>query len=238
MDQQETNYNGKARDLRDGDWYWVHKTVIKAYAADMRAMGIAVYSCLAVMADRNQECFPSQQYIADVLGYSRATINKALKILRERGLIAVKKRNGCHCVYRLLKVRCKARETQLSKGGNSGVNQGDTNNNKLTRIINNIGNDSKKSGLSLSDKDGVFTPETREKLLALDIANGLKDRPHLSRYLSLANRYPEPILRRILSETKQVPDIKIRKSRAALFNHLLKKYVQETNHDPGDQSRN
>ena len=47
-------------------------------------MGIAVYNVLASMANRNQECFPSQQYIADCLGCSRATINKTLKALAGR----------------------------------------------------------------------------------------------------------------------------------------------------------
>ena len=34
------------RDLRNGDWYWVHKAVIQKYAQKVGAIGIAVYNFL------------------------------------------------------------------------------------------------------------------------------------------------------------------------------------------------
>ena len=127
-----------ARELKGGKWYWIHRAVIQDHAADIGAMGIAVYNVLASMADSNQECFPSQQYIADCLGYSRATINKAIKVLARHGLIGVEKRSPGHCVYRLLRVRCRAEETEMSNRGNRDVPPVDTNKNQLTRTNNNI----------------------------------------------------------------------------------------------------
>ncbi len=238
MDHEETTGEGKPRTLKGGGWYWVHKTLIRDHAPGIRAIGIAVYSCLASMANKKQECFPSQQYIADALGYSRATVSKTLKGLERCGLIAVIKRERGHCVYRLLAVRCQKDVGEMSTRGNRDVNQGDTNNNKVTRINNNTIGSVNKIGFSLSKHNEGTAPKTRAELLAMDIADGLKDRHRLSRYLSLAHQYPEQVLRQLLSEVKQVPDNRIRKSRGALFNHLLKKYVQETNHDSGDQSRN
>ena len=42
-----------------------------------------------------------------------------------------------------------------------------------------------------------------------------------------ARRFPESLLRKALGEAKEIPEEQIRKSRAALFNHLVRKYVKE-----------
>ena len=226
-----------ARELPRGEWYWINRTLIQ-HAASTGVMGIAVYNVLASMANRNQECFPSQQYIADCLGYSRPTINKAVKMLAARGLIAIVKRSPCHCVYRLLDLRCKASETVMSTRGNRGVRPVDTNKNRLTRINNDLIVCVKKEEFKLAVIGKGFIPETREELLAYDLAAALNERENVSWYLSLAKRYPESLLRQTLSEVRQIPESKIRKNRPALFNHVLKKHVEKTNHDPGYQSRN
>ena len=72
-----------------------------------------------------------------------------------------------------------------------------------------------------------FKPRTRQELLAFDLATALNDRKSLFVYLSYAKRYPESILRRILGDVKEIPAGKIKKSRAALFSYLIKKYAQE-----------
>ena len=74
-----------------------------------------------------------------------------------------------------------------------------------------------------SDSYNGFKPETKEELLALDLAQGLNDLQGLQFYLSYARRYPESFLRKILAEVRQIPAIKIKKSRGALFNHLVQK---------------
>jgi DNA-binding MarR family transcriptional regulator len=100
----DETYN--VRNLNDGDWYWIHKAVIKGYAKKINAAGIAVYNFLASMADGDQKCFPSQKYIADSLGYSRSHVHSTLKSLESNGLIWVEKRKR-HRVYHLLKVICQ-----------------------------------------------------------------------------------------------------------------------------------
>src|SRR3989304_2206183 len=91
------------RKMDEGGWYWIPKVVIQEYAPKVGTMGIAVYNFLASMADRNQSCFPSQQYIADRLGCSRPTVSRALKRLEVHGLIRKETRSRYHCVYRLLR---------------------------------------------------------------------------------------------------------------------------------------
>jgi len=68
-----------------------------------------------------------------------------------------------------------------------------------------------------------FTPRNREELIAVDLADTLDDYQGLPFYISLAKKYPETFLRRILEQVMQVPQEKIKKSRGALFNHLVQK---------------
>lgn len=97
----------EVRDLRNGDWYWIHKAVIQGYTQKVGAIGIAVYNLLASLAGRGQGCFPSQKYIARSLGYSRSYINEILKVLERNGLIRIEKKGRYHRIYHLLKVRCQ-----------------------------------------------------------------------------------------------------------------------------------
>lgn len=209
------------RDLRNGDWYWIHRAVIQDYALKIGAAGVTVYNLLASMADSGQLCFPSQKYMADSLGYSRATVNKTIKRLERAGLIKIEKRDRYHCRYSLLKVRCKAGETQMSTRGNSDVKYFDTNDNDITIINNDI--DRLKIIKSKFMTFKGFKPKTREELLAMDLAGELDDLPGLPLYLSIAKKYPEAFLRRALSEAKALPAHKIKKSRGAFFNYLIQK---------------
>lgn len=211
----------RVRDLRNGDWYWIPKAVIQK-APKIRAAGIAVYNFLASLANKNQICFPSQKYISKSLGYSRSYINEVLKRLEKNKLIKIEKKGRYHRTYYLLELRCQPERTQVSGIANRDVNYTDTNNNKLTRI--NINNNGNKNFLNFSSKG--FALRTKEDLLALDLADELNDRKNLSLYLHCAKKYPEPFLRRVLGEVKEIPTERIKKSKAALFTYLVKKYAE------------
>lgn len=213
----------KIRDLRNGDWYWIQKTIIKEYVPKVGAIGITVYNFLASMANNSQTCFPSQKYMAQCLGYSRATINKTLKLLSEAGLVRIEKRTRYHLVYSLLMVTRKGGGTQMLSGRNPDVTQGNTNDNKITRI-NNIDNNKIMMNPSFYSIPG-FKPKTKEELLALDLAEGLNDLNGLPLYISLAKRYPESFLRGVLSEVRKIPADKIKKTRGALFNYIVQKHA-------------
>lgn len=77
-------------------------------------------------------------------------------------------------------------------------------------------------------------PRNEKELLAMDLASALDDLKNFPLYLSCANKYPANLLRQILGEVKEVPLKKIKKSRGALFNYLVQKYVQKTNNNSGD----
>jgi len=214
--------NREARSLAHGDWYWIPRAVMKGHASEIGARALAVYNLLAAMADSRQSCYPSQKYMAERLGCSRSTVNKAVKTLAASGLIGIEKRSRYHLVYTLLQVGCRAGKTQMSKGGNRAVAPADTNDNK--GIINNNDIDMNKN--EPADRPSIpnFTPKTKEELLALDLARGLDDLKALPLYLAYARKYSEGALRRALSEARAVPAAQIKKSRGALFNHLIQKY--------------
>jgi len=230
----KANKINEIRDLRNGNWYWIDKMVINNFATKVGAVGITVYSFLASLADRSQGCFPSQKYIAESLGYSRATVNRTLKLLESYKLIRIDKRSRYHCVYKLLKVRCKASKTQMSSERNSDVNQMNTNNNKLAKLNNNIDMENKNFLNFNHNTYKSFKPKNRQELLALDLAESLDDLQGLPLYLSYSKKYPESFLRKVLGEVKEVPPGKIKKSKGALFNYLVKKYDKKTHKNTGN----
>lgn len=85
-------------------------------------------------------------------------------------------------------------------------------------------------------KEINFIPKTREDFLACEIAEAFEDRKLLPLLTFYCRKYPEGLIRRALSETKQIPKEKIKKSRIALFIHLLHKYDKEAKSTSKDQS--
>ncbi len=81
-----------------------------------------------------------------------------------------------------------------------------------------------------------FRPQTKEELLALDTASALNDFKSLPLYLKYAQMLPEPLIRQKLSWIKQIPEENIKRSRAALFNWVIKKYVKRYHQKHRDQS--
>ena len=104
--------NSEARNFNDGEWCWINKPVIQEYTSKVGPIGITVYCFLASMVDSEQKCFPSQKYIAEKLGCSRATVSRTLKRLESNGLIRIEKRNRYHCAYQLSRVSITD-ETQI-----------------------------------------------------------------------------------------------------------------------------
>jgi len=65
---------------------------------------------------------------------------------------------------------------------------------------------------------------TPQQQLAHDIASILGDTQNLLLYETYARKYPERWLRLLLAEVRGVPDYRIKKSRAAFFHFLIKRY--------------
>jgi hypothetical protein len=62
---------------------------------------------------------------------------------------------------------------------------------------------------------------TKEQLIAWDLALELKDKKHLGFYMKLAKKYPEYLLREVLSITKQAPKFESIDKKGAYFTAIL-----------------
>jgi hypothetical protein len=82
-------------------------------------------------------------------------------------------------------------------------------------------------GSSEGPKPIPFVPKTEADLLALDIARAFHDETHLPTYQFFCEKYDLSLLRRALSETMQTPLSRIRTSRFALFQYLVRKHSYE-----------
>lgn len=215
----------KARDVRDGDWYWIDRKILKLYGRKLGTSGIAVYNTLASFTDsKTQSCYPARKTIARILGVSRKTVTRKIKLLDELGLVKIEKVKRSFR-YLLLEVSegMTKKTVEGDKRDTSWATTGRTNNNQLLKI--NINNrDDDKFFKTLKE----FNPKNREELLASDLAEALNDRQGFGSYLFYAKKYPESFLRRTLGEVKEIPDGKIKKGRAALFHYLIQKHVKKT----------
>ncbi|MBI2842111.1 MAG: helix-turn-helix domain-containing protein [Armatimonadetes bacterium] len=223
------------RNLRDGNWYWIDRALIQHYVPKIGAIGVAVYNYLASLTGPAQSCFPSQKRIATVFGCSRATVNRAIKALKDHKLISVDRRGAGHPhVYRLLRLRCISGGTSLSHQRDPSVTPADTNNNHRSIVTTKSTEEAEMHMTGNAVAQPVFRPRTREDLLAVDLSEALNDKGNLSIYRLYANAYPERLLRRAVGEAKELPRSRIRTSRAALFKHLVKVYARESNDNNGN----
>ena len=197
------------RTMQSGEWFWIAKAVMWKQHTVIGLSALTVYFFLASMVDEAQSCFPSQKYIANHLGCSRATVNRAIQKLAKHKLIAIEKKSRMHHHYFLLHINSCKSETQMLHVRNSLVSKVDTNKTNKQEINNN-----------------TVVCVTKENLLAQDIANLLNAQEHIKTYLHYAHTYPEDFLRKILSEVKLTPLHKIKKSRHALFTYLIHYYAK------------
>lgn len=231
MSERDTS---NTRSMRDGSWYWINKALLRDYAKDIGALGIAVYNCLAFFVDRSQTCYPTQQQIGEILGYSRVSICKAITLLERRGLVAVDKRGRYgNCTYRLRPVRCKENRAGVLSTGTSVVKQRNTNNNHVTIINNENVIAEHVIHKETVDQPQGFQPAIGKEPLALELADCLNDRQHLGLYLSYCRKYPESLLRGVIREIQQIQTGDMQKNRIALFNHLIQAYEQHNIDNPG-----
>jgi DNA-binding MarR family transcriptional regulator len=222
----ENTKETKIRSLNKDGWYWSNKRIISEYGRRIRPSGLAVYDILCYFANsKTQTCYPTKKAIADLLGISRKTVSREIKLLTEIGLVKREISKGRR-IYSLLEPRGTYGTPGGDKRDTTGGTSGITNKNYITRIINNFVNDDMKNSFT-ERSSGDFKPDTREKLLAIDLAQGLRDVKSIDLYFHYAQTISESLLRKTLSEVKDVPDKQIRKSRAALFNHIIQNYVKE-----------
>ena len=102
-------------DKRHRGWFWIENSVLDLHGPTLGATGIAIYTLLARHADSDGKAFPSLHRFQILLGLSRNTVKKYLKLLAspEVSLIRIVERttlNGdadTH-IFELLTVKCRS----------------------------------------------------------------------------------------------------------------------------------
>ena len=119
------------RDIRETEWFWLDNEYLNGYARYLNISSTAVYISLCRHADnKGQDCFPSMKLIAEELGISTKTVERATKELEEWGIISItrkKKEDGTQAnnVYLLTpKSKWKSKPTdKLSPGADRQKSQ-------------------------------------------------------------------------------------------------------------------
>jgi len=97
----------------------------------------------------------------------------------------------------------------------------DDDDNDITIKINKLLND------NVADDCLSIAPQIHQELLAYEICSAFKDEKNRPLYLSYVRKYPLEIIKRAFDEAGRLPPDKIRKTRGALFNYLVKRYAKE-----------
>lgn len=83
----------EVRDRREKDWTWFDDVIVDHYGPIIGAYGVAVYMVIARHSNvETQDSFPSHDTIAKKLNVSKATVKRAIALLKQEKLIAVKTR--------------------------------------------------------------------------------------------------------------------------------------------------
>lgn len=131
----------EVRDLRNGDWYWIHKAIYNQYTKKIGAIGLALYNAYCHYANKDSGAsYPSVETLCNDLGVSRQTIFKYNDVLEKNRLIKIKSGRGrkkVNEVY-LLKIKVNVVNKKVNLATEK-VNKVDTEQELRTRITNNKG---------------------------------------------------------------------------------------------------
>ena len=154
-------YQNHIRRIDDKNWYWISQSILKQYGRILKGSGLAVYNVLASYANsKSQTCFPSQQTIADRIGLCRETVNRKVKLLREKQLIKVNRLKG-RCLYFLLRPDVILNHSLCDVRITRYVTQDHINNNKEIKLINkNNGTDGFTNLKPISQLLNKYEPKT------------------------------------------------------------------------------
>ncbi len=111
---------GKLVDGRPRGWFHIDNHCIDVWLPKVGPIAWSVYTYLVRKSDPKGVSFPSYSKIAESCGVSRPTAMKAVEILREHGLIEVRKRGTSSNVYVLQDGPTSKADSPASKGGLPG----------------------------------------------------------------------------------------------------------------------
>ena len=84
------------RDLRQKEKFVINDAYLDSYARVLGITASAVYMSLCRHANRNQECFPSQELIAREHNISPRSVKRAIQRLKEANMILIRRERLSH----------------------------------------------------------------------------------------------------------------------------------------------
>src|SRR3990172_5869576 len=84
------------RDLRQKEKFVINDAYLDSYARVLGITASAVYMSLCRHANRNQECFPSQELIAREHNISPRSVKRAIQRLKEANMILIRRERLGH----------------------------------------------------------------------------------------------------------------------------------------------
>jgi len=212
---------------------WENRVFTKLYhslrtsglLADLSDKDFKTLICLSTFMDAEGRCFPSQQALAKSLGISRPAATKRMKSLlafrwNGKPLVFAKRVRGAEGkfdknIYTVLpecslgifdnKRKLHPNHVNISHVADIHTNQSQT----TRKIYNNV----------------THGKKFKVDPLALSLANDMGDIRNLAYYQKVTRRLPASILLRARGEVMEERNIK--KSRGAMFAHLVKKHASE-----------
>ncbi len=196
------------------------------------------------------------------MGVSRDNVLRWLNVLREEGYIATQN-TGRYLTIQVQnwKPLTRRTETRPQMSGSSDTSSwkyptpsrprvppfpdhsgpkpgasGPPNKREINKLLNNETQDTMQHATAHDPGDRAFKTIgscAHQELLAWELAKALDDPAGIGRYRSCCRRYPEELLRKVLSEVNQAAATRTKEARLILFNHLLQHYAQGTTENPG-----
>lgn len=158
----------------------------------------------------------SSQKIADDMGLYILTVRAWLRHLERSKYITIEGRWDSMKI-KILKPSGAAYTRKAVEKGKSAK-----------KSKNNSANDNDNINIYNNDNDSNDNDGTSQKLTAEYIAKSFGDEDNIAFYIHAFGSYPEKVIRKAFQQVNTMPARKIKRSRGALFNYLLKKFNEES----------
>ena len=189
------------------------------------SQAVVFWSLENLCADRQGACELSLRELSRHCGLSLNTTHRGVRDLVRLGVIR----------YAPGKNQIQPSQFELSTGGSAKLRESASAVAKLGVPTPSDNDHDTNRDIYLDDNDrGIVHSKKRhsdpkvQDRLAERIAADLGDTKNLALYQSYCRRYPAPVILKAYIRAKEAPPEKIRKSRGALFNFLVKLYVKRS----------
>jgi len=187
---------------------------------------LKLFLALCLMSDQNHHIKIASYELAEQTGIRWGDVEEGMAHLNRLGWIK------CDLLanpFEKIEIQLYHQKKQIEKKSDiadqSPINDNDSKKNIENR---NRSNDSESTPETKHDDKTEMTDmiSMDHKKLGKLIATQFDDQDNLNLYLNYCKKYPRNIIIEAYNRTREIPDENIRKSRGALFNYLVQKFMK------------